>query len=301
MSESTTPTSPTDPSTAGVLLSAGAAVAFGTLAISASFAYDVGADPLPLLAARFALAAALLGSFMWVSGRRFSSGRKHVIRLLLMGIFGYAFEASLFFLALQHAPAGTVSLIFYSYPLFATILAISLRTERPSPRTFAALGLGTTGVSLVFAASIDDPTGPLLALAAAIAVAIYFTLAQIVLRDVDATEAAFWTTAGAAVGTLAISAILRQGLPAAALPAATALALATSVAFVLLFAAITRIGASRAAIATMLEPITTVVLAALLLDEEITARVAIGAALVIAALPLLTAGRKQETPSPDTI
>jgi drug/metabolite transporter (DMT)-like permease len=44
----------------------------------------------------------------------------------------------------------------------------------------------------------------------------------------------------------------------------------------------------------MLEPVTTIALAAMFLDERLTVRVLIGATLVIAALPLLALTRKAE-------
>jgi drug/metabolite transporter (DMT)-like permease len=45
-------------------------------------------------------------------------------------------------------------------------------------------------------------------------------------------------------------------------------------------------------IAMMVEPVATVVLAAIVLDESITLRVALGAALVVAALLLLATRRR---------
>jgi drug/metabolite transporter (DMT)-like permease len=64
-------------------------------------------------------------------------------------------------------------------------------------------------------------------------------------------------------------------------------------AFVALYAAIRRIGSSRSSIAMMLEPVTTVVLAAIFLNEALTVRIGLGAALVVAALPLLASAPAQ--------
>lgn len=271
----------------GIGLAVGSGVSFGTLAIVAKLAYDEGADSLPLLGARFALATLLIAIFCLTTGRRLWPGRHGAVKLLLLGGFGYGFEASLFFLALEHAPAGVVGLIFYSFPIWTNIIGIATGLERPSVRVLIALIVGTVGVASIFAVSGAGLLGPLLALAAAVVVAVYLILSQIVLRKQDAPTTALWTSAGAAITVGTVALVGRGELPGDALPHASALAFASAVAFLLLYAAIKRIGSARSAIANMVEPITTVLLAALILGEDLTLRIGIGAALVISALPIL--------------
>jgi drug/metabolite transporter (DMT)-like permease len=283
-----------NPERGGVALAATSAIAFGTLAIFGKYAYDEGADPVALLACRFVLSALLLAGYHVATGRRLFLPSKATRRLLLMGGLGYALESALFFLALERSPAGTVALIFYSYPMWVALMSLASGLERFEPRLAVALLLGTVGVSLIFSLSLEDLGGPLLALGAAIAVAIYITLAQVVMKGIDARSSALWTATGAAVTTTVVAVATRSDLPVAAVPHAFGLAAATSIAFVLLYTAIGRIGSARASVAAMLEPVTTVVLAALLLSEEITLRSAIGAALIVSALPVLASMRREE-------
>ena len=264
------------------------------MAIFAKLAYDEGADSLPLLAARFALATLLIVIYCRLTGRRLWPGRSGALKLLLLGGFGYGFEASLFFLALERAPAGVVGLIFYSFPIWTNIIGIATGLEPPSPRVLIALIVGTAGVGSIFAVSGAGLFGPLLALAAAVVVAVYMILSQIVLRKQDAPTTALWTSAGAAITVGAAALVLGEGLPGKALPHAGALALASAVAFLLLYAAIKSIGSARSAIANMVEPITTVLLAALILGEELTLRIGIGAVLVISALPILVSAEPRK-------
>lgn len=283
----------------GIGLAIGSGVSFGTLAIVAKLAYEEGAEPLPLLAARFALASVLIVIFCLVTKRRLWPGRRSALKLVVLGGFGYGFEASLFFLALEHAPAGVVGLIFYSFPIWTNIIGIATGLEQPSLRVLIALVVGTAGVASIFAVSGAGLLGPLLALAAALAVAVYMVLSQIVLRKQEAPTTALWTSAGAALTVGAAALLARDGLPSAAIPHAGALAFASAIAFLLLYAAIKRIGSSRSAIANMIEPITTVLLAALILSEVLTVRVGIGAVLVISALPILvSAERRREVVTP---
>jgi drug/metabolite transporter (DMT)-like permease len=118
-------------------------------------------------------------------------------------------------------------------------------------------------------------------------VAVYFILAQVILRDADTYETATWTTIGAAITTGVAALVTGGSLPAAALPHAASLGLASAVAFLLVYAAIVRIGSGRTAVANMMEPVTTVALAAVVLGETITLRQGIGAVLVVSALPIL--------------
>lgn len=276
----------------GIALAAAAAVAFGTLAISAKFAYDAGAGPLPLLAARFVLATALLALMRAAKRAKKPTARREIGRLLLLGAFGYAVESALFFAALENAPAGVVGLVFYSYPLWTALLALATRLEPFRVRLLVALALGSAGIALVFSVPQTGLKGPALALAAAVAVALYLLAIQVWASGIEATSSALWTSAGAAVALVVVAPFSGQGLPPDAFVPAAALGVASATAFVFLYAAIERLGSSRAAIATMLEPVATVILAALLLGETITGRIALGAALVVAALPVLAVRRR---------
>ena len=286
---------------AGLALAGIAAVAFGTLAISAKFAYRAGSPVLPLLAVRFTIAAVLIALVLAVTRRSLKIPRRAVWRLLVLGGIGYGLETLLFFAALERAPAGVVALIFYSYPLWTVLMGFATKLEPFRWRLVAALVVGSIGVGVVFSPEGGGLAGPLFALGAAVAVAVYFIAMQVMLRDVDPAPAAFWTSAGAAV-TVGIGALVAgEPLPSGAVVPALALACASAFAFLTLFAAITRIGSARSAVAAMLEPIATVILAALLLDEAITARVAIGAVLIVSVLPLLAATRQKEIPAADSI
>ena len=272
----------------GLGLAALGAVAFGTLAIFAKFAFERGADSVPLLAARFATAAVLLLAFHLSTGRPLGT-RSNALRMMLLGGIGYAFESTLFFIALQHAPAAVVGLVFYSYPLWTTLLALAVGLERYRHQIALALVAGTAGVSLIFSLRSTQIAGPLYALAAAVAVAIFLIAVQKASGGVDPFNVALWTAAGATLSLSVVAIATHGALPAAAVPFAGALGLVTALAFVALYRAINMIGSSRSSIAMMLEPVTTVILAAIFLSEVLTIRIALGAALVVAALPLLAA------------
>lgn len=290
---------PRDHFVTGIALAAMSAVAFGTLAIFAKLAYRTGATAVPLLAVRFSVAAALLMAFTRASGRSPSIDRRRSLHLMALGGIGYAFEAALFFAALNHASAAVVGLIFYSYPMWTSIGAIATKLEPFHPRLLAALAVGTAGTLFIFSLPNEGLLGPGLALAAAFAVTIYYLFAQVLGREVPALAAATLTTGGAAITLTAASLVMRQSLPGAAWPYAVGLGIVTAVAFVCFYGALSRIGSAKTSITHMLEPVTTVILAGLILGDEITARVAIGAALIVAALPILALQRRSAVPAAD--
>lgn len=292
ISPNRTPVSARHSNFTGLALAAVGAVAFGTLAIFAKFAFERGAESVPLLASRFATAAIMLLAYHLSTGRplRFGSG---AVRMMILGGIGYAFESTLFFVALQHAPAAVVGLVFYSYPLWTTLLALAVGLDSYRHRIALALVAGTAGVSLIFSFRSTHLTGPLFALAAAIAVALYLIAVQKASGGMDPFNVALWTATGAALSLTVVAAVTSQTLPLAAFPFAGALGLVTAIAFVFLYGSINRIGSSRSSIAMMLEPVTTVILAAIFLGESLTVRIVLGAILVVAALPLLASAPAQ--------
>ena len=282
----------------GIVLSAVAAVAFGTLAIFAKLGYEDGAELLPLLATRFVIAASLLALYHLAIRRPLWPGRGHALRLMLLGAVGYATESTLFFMGVERAPAAVVSLVFFTYPMWTALFALAARMERYSHRTALSLLLGTAGVATIFSIRLESLAGPLFALGAAISLAVYLLVVQVVTEGIVPSVAATWISFGAATA-FGVGALFAGGaMPAAALDDAAALGLATAFAFVLLYRAIALIGSAKAAVASMLEPVATIVLAALLLNEAITVRVALGAVLVVAALPILATAPAAEAAAP---
>jgi drug/metabolite transporter (DMT)-like permease len=281
----------------GIARAAGSAILLGTMAVTAKFAYDAGTEAIPLLAGRFVVCTLLLWLYHLVTGKRLLVGRSKVIKLAVLGAIGYSAVSIFLFAALERAPAGVVGLVFYSYPMWTAVIAFAARIEPFKLRTVAALVIGSIGVVLVFSLPQGGTTGPLLALGAAVSIAIYLILMQMVLEEGDATAATFWMNLGAGSVLVPIALFSGGEIPSGGIVPAILLGVTSAVAFVILYVAIPRIGSARASVASMIEPVTTITLAAILLDEDVTLRVVVGAALVVSALPLL-ALRERRTEDP---
>lgn len=277
----------------GIALGTASGVAFATVAIFAKLGYDKGASALPLLTGRFVVATLLLLPFGVATRRNLRIPRPTAIKLVLLGAVGLGFEALLFFSALERAPAAVVGLVFYSYPAWTTLAGFALGLETISTRTVLALASGSAGVITVFSLPDAGSTGLWFALAAALVVAAYLPTAQRVTRGIDPYAGAVWMAIGASAALLTATAVTASTVPLRATPELTALGFSTAIAYVLLYRALSLIGSARVSIAMMVEPVATLVLAAVVLDESITPRVALGATFVVAALLLLTTQRRR--------
>ncbi|MGQ9887966.1 MAG: DMT family transporter, partial [Aggregatilineales bacterium] len=207
------------------------------------------------------------------------------------------------FFSLQRLPAGVYVLLFYSYPAMVAVIA-ALLGERLSRRAWAALGLALAGVALTVpdcraGLSSEAWVGVLLALLNALAVALYFVFNNRLLRGrTGLAHASAWVITGA-MGVMLTLALARPVNPA---PDATswlyllALALVCTVLPVFtLTAGIQKLGASKAAIAGTLEPVLTIVLAALILGEMVQAGQLAGGALILASILLLQSAPRRQT------
>ncbi len=287
----------------GTVLALTAATTFGSVAVLAKLGFEAGAEPLSLLTLRFTIAFLLLLAFGVLAGKTAlirPSSRGQIWLLMLLGAFGYGGEAFFYFEALERSPAATVALIFFTYPLWTVILSFLAGLERIGSRLMLALLMGLIGISVVFPLSRTDIAGPLLALVGAIVISLYFLTAEKLLSGISPLTATTWTTVGAAIGCGGAS-FAGEGLVFGdALPVAAGLGVITTIAYTSLFESIQLIGSSRSAIATMLEPLITVILAAIVLSEPITLRVAVGSLFVISCIALLaTAPSAQRGIQPD--
>lgn len=254
-----------------------------------------------MLAVRFVVTSLLLATYLKLRKQRLLLERQAIVRLMLLGGLGYAVEATLFFLALERAPASVVGLVFYSYPLWTTLIAIATKLERLDKRLAVALVLGTAGVASIFSFSSTELVGPLFALGAAVVVALFYIGAQILTEGTPAGAAAMWTATGAAVSLSLLAIVQGVTLPAAAFVPASGLGAATAFAFIATYAAVARIGSARTSIANMMELVTTFILATIFLNEQPTLRVLVGAALVVSAIPVLAAKKKEVIPAADSV
>ncbi|VVD92843.1 DMT family transporter [Pandoraea anhela] len=272
------------------------ASAFGAMAIFARGATAAGADIVAMLLFRFFVAAVLLMIWCRLQRVRFPS-RRQSLYIAMMGGIGYVGQSLCFFGALQYAQASLVALLLYLYPVFVTILAAIFLHERLTPVKLGALMLCSLGTAFTVGGGQGQPLGVALAVAAALIYSGYIVIGARVTRGVDARATATLVCVAATVSFGVMAAIrASQGLalhwPAgvAGWGALAAIAVcSTVVAILTFFAGLQRLGAGRASMLSTLEPVVTVLLAAMLLGETLTAVQWGGGALILAGVVWLSA------------
>jgi drug/metabolite transporter (DMT)-like permease len=298
----------------GVAFIVVAAMGFGTLGPLARFASDAGFTAVSFafwralssvvaLLAFFAIGAAL----QRVPVTRLSAiSRSDRLQLAAMGGFVAGTTVSLFF-AFERTTIATALIVFYTYPAWVAVAAVPLFGEHLGGRKLAAIGLSGVGLVMLLAAPVEGDTsidliGVGLAMIASLCQTGFALVGAGGFRSIPALQSAALlrsfsaflygvllvpllvvvgqgSTITAPLGTTdAWVLILTAGTIGAAIPA------------VLIIAGYRRTGPTRGAVLMLVEPVTGVLLAALLLAERPTPAQLIGGVLVLvgAALVQLT-------------
>jgi drug/metabolite transporter (DMT)-like permease len=274
----------------GILYILASAICFGSMPVLVRFAYVSGVDVTTLLLLRFSIAAACLWAVFACRGLALPRG-KGLVLLAAMGAVGYAGQAFLFFTAITLASVSLVSLLFYLYPAMVALLSALVFRHALTRVQVAAVVIALAGSALTIGKAGDGTAlGIVLGFLTALAYSGYILTGSRIPAGIapTATAAVITTAAAATFAGVAAAKGLRLPSTMAGWGAVLAVALICTVLAVLFFfEGLERVGPVRASVYSTVEPMVTLVLAALLLGEPFTlARVA-GGALIVAAVVLL--------------
>ena len=269
------------------------AVSFGTLAIFGKLAYITGLGTPQTLAFRFVLAAA----GMWVLAILLGQNparlkRNEVGTLIVLGALIYTAQAFTYFLALRSLPASLVVLIAYIYPSLVVLAGwLFLRRSVSVWHVFALVATFLGVALLVGGAQFHVAWGLVFAIASPMIYTCYILLGERVMSSVPAVGASAVIMSGAAVAFCILAALQNEfRLPATVQQWGVAFGIAlfpTMIAISLFLASLPRIGAARASLLSTVEPVVTVLLAAALLGDRLSAVQLVGGALVLLAVVMV--------------
>jgi drug/metabolite transporter (DMT)-like permease len=273
------------------MLAIGAGASFATLGIFSKLFYEHGGRPFELLVLRFVGTALLLGALAAVR-RRVRPAPRIVVFGLLLGAFQVGANYALL-VGFERAPAGLVVLLFYVYPMLATVGGALLFGEEFGVRRAVVLVLGLAGIGLTVGAPSSAPTiGIVLGLVAGVCTAGYILGARHLLHgsSLEAVEMVTLMYAAPAVG-LAIAASIHgfhKPQPAAFGWAAALILVSSVLAMTLFYGAVKLVGAGTASLLATVEPLVAVVLAYLVLGESLTRTQLGGGAVILGSVVALT-------------
>jgi drug/metabolite transporter (DMT)-like permease len=247
-----------------------------------------------------------------VATRRFATrvSRRQLVLLAALGIGGLALVQWSYFFAIHRLPIGEALLIQYLAPILVAVWARFAWHERVRTRIWLALALSVAGLVLIVELWRGrlDGVGIAVAGVACLSYTFYLLVAERGTRTRDPISLLAWGFAFAALFWAVVepwwsfpsrplhgSTSLLAHLSAVHLPlwllVVWMVVLGSIVPFLLVVAALPRIGATRTAIVAMLEPVVAILVAWAWLGESLTAVQLVGAALTLSGIALAQTAR----------
>ena len=273
----------------GLLLAVVSATSFGVMPVLTRVVYDDGAEPVGVLAVRFAIAAAVLLVLARARRQPLPRGRP-LLALAGLGGVGYVGMSLCFFLALDRIPAGLTTLLLYFYPAVVVVLGAVLLRDRPRTAVVWCVLAATAGTALTVGPVGDGQlSGVLLGLAAALLYAGFIVAGSLVpgVRPFAATATVLSAGAVVLTGLALVTQPRLPSSPAAWLALLGVALIGTVVAVTAFFAALALLGPSDTAIVSTVEPVVSVGLAALVLGERLSPVQLLGGLAVLLAVGTL--------------
>jgi drug/metabolite transporter (DMT)-like permease len=290
----------------GIALIVISAVAFGSGGLFAKPVYAAGVDWLTLMAWRFAIAGGLAWLvLLWRPGARRALAalpRRTVLATIGLGVF-YVSNTATYYAGIATVPLGLSALIVYLYPSVVAVLALRLGRPLEGRRAWSALGIALLDVVLAVG-GIDARTAPpvsglLLILAAPLLYSVWIILAARHAgersdrvghaTDEGATTsvigALMLTSTAAVYWLIALGVghpVLPPDVPGVAWPGIVAVGVVAGFIPVQAFyAGAQRVGAAQASLISTVEPLWTILAAAVLYGERLTPVQLAGGALIL--------------------
>lgn len=277
------------------------ALGFSFLPIFALSAYKSGITVSTLLLIRFFTATVLFFAYILLFMKHPAITWKNIFHFILLGGIGYTLQAIFYFNSVKYISPSLAVLMLYTFPVFVAILSFIFFKESLNRKTILSMVLSFAGLVVITAAGTGNIniTGIIFGLLAAVTYSFYIVLGSHVIKNMPSIVTSAWVTLFATLG------ILVSGLPAgeikftfdpaALLPTAGIAIFSTVLAIFTFFKGLEYLTPTKASILSMLEPVFTIILTALLLRGFMNAYQMAGGVIVLvgAAMTVLTQKRNQ--------
>ena len=226
-----------------------------------------------------------------------------LVGAVIAGITCYYLGALVDFWALTMIDASVERVLLFSYPAMVVMIDSVIRRRAPERRVVAALAVTYVGIFFAMG-GIDifelraNLLGAGLTLVAALTTAIYFLIGERYTRELGSTRFASIGMSSAALVLAVHFAVFRSFSEIAVLGVQDWVLLGILAMFCMFVPGLLqaegmrRVGAQRGAIGSTIGPVTTVVLAAIFLDERLTLWQLIGSAMIVGSILVLSLGKR---------
>jgi drug/metabolite transporter (DMT)-like permease len=276
----------------GTILALTAAVAFALTNAAASVAFQGGSNPATLAAVRFVLPALVLTAWLIAQDRSLRLPRRDGWIAVALGALTAVYSWALLS-AIGAIPLALAILIFYLFPLVATVILGVLGWETLGWKTIAAIVVAFIGLLLALDPRVGNISieGMLFGFAAALGLGIVVAVSSRVFRAGDSRPVTLYMATVSAILLVAFCA--QQG--DVALPNTSngwigfvAAMLFYAFALIAFFIAVSMIGPARTSLLSYAEPVVSAGLGVAVLGEALTLTQIGGIILMVGALTAAT-------------
>lgn len=251
---------------------------------------------------RYAFAVVILGAFLWLTKQSFKITAKQTGVLLILGLL-YTSSSICLFEAYNYIASGLATTLIFLYPVLVAIIMVFLRVV-PSWPVWLAIAATFGGVLVMTQGSggeAIDPIGVMLSLGSALVYALFIVIINRskAIAEISNTLLTFSTlTVGAMVFLCMI--LLSDTTITAGIEGGSAwlnlvgLALLPTIVSTATLAIATRnIGATKASVLGVFEPITAILVGTLMFGEPLTTNIVVGICIAIVAVTFMISVTKR--------
>lgn len=289
--------------TKGLLCVLGAGVLWGsTLGLYARFMSALGFTPMQATAVRMLVSVVAFALYGALFNRKiFKASPRDYWMFLGTGVLSIGAFCFFYFTSLEYCPLSVSAILLYTSPVFIMLFSALLFKERVTRRKLSAMALALAGCALVSGLAEGFGTVPLIGVAMGLlsgfTYALYSIFARFALRKYGSITINFYTFLFATVATLPLGGVSDTLTRLTATPEALAVGVVGSILcsaapFFLYTKGMETMETGKAGILATTEPVMSALVSVFILKEAMSLWGALGIALVLAAIVLLSKGPK---------
>jgi len=281
----------------GYVLIATTSILWGTLGILGKLSFEYEIHPETLIALRLAISFATLSAILILFNKSSLKIQKtDALLFLIFGVFAVALQRISYFYAVHLTTATVAAMLFYTYPVFVTLLAYVVLKEKITLGELLAIALTFSGVALVVkVCDISSLNVNIAGIAFGLASSLFFVLYFMMTKKLRNRYASWTVTVyGDGIGALILTPIILLSFPQIIeFPSQLWLLIfviawiPSLLAYLLYSYAIKYIKASKGSVLSVIEPLSAALFSTIFVGERLESLQFVGIVLALAGVILL--------------
>ena len=277
-------------------------IAYGLNPLFAMPLMDAGASVDGILFFRYGISVLLLGAFLLLGGQSFRISRRQCVRLLILGLL-YTTSSLTLFESYKYIASGLATTLVFLYPVLVALIMVFMKVY-PTWQVWLSIIVTFIGVLILTksdGSNLIQTKGVVLALGSALAYAMFIVIVNRsrAIRSVPNSVLTFYALL---VGTMVffIKGVLggngiTEGIsgPSAWMNLLGLAVLPTIISTATLAYSTRKIGATKASVLGVFEPITAIMVGAFAFGEPVTTNIIVGIVLAMAAVTFMIISNKK--------